>query len=68
MSQNTSGCVALAIYILSPVGLYRGHNFHFHSKKFEEDLGNADSTQMCIGVCLKGGRLSVAMFWGKRGV
>lgn len=41
---------------------------HFRSKKFEEKLGNADDTQMCIGVCLKGGRLSIAMFWGKRGV
>lgn len=63
-----SGCVALAIHILSSVGLYRGDSFHFHFKKFEENLGNADNTQMCIGVCLKGGRLSVAMFWEKRGV
>lgn len=55
-------------YILSPAWLYRIHSFYFHSKKFEEKLGNADDAQMCIGVCLKGGILSIAMIWGKRGV
>lgn len=60
-TQCFSDCVALAIYIVSPVWLYRGHSFHFHSKKLEEKLGNTDDTQMCIGVSLKGGRLSVAV-------
>lgn len=68
VSENTDSCVALAIYILPPVWLYSGHNFHFASRKFQEKVGNADNSQICIRVCLKRGRLSVAMFWGKRGV
>lgn len=68
MSENTDGCVALAIYVLPPVWLYSGHNSHFASRKFQKKLGNAAYSQIHIRVCLKHGRLSVVMFWGKRGV
>lgn len=68
VSENTNGCVALAIYILPPVWLYSGRNSHFASRKFQKKLGSAANSQIRIRVCLKHGRFSVAMFWGKRAV
>lgn len=67
-SENTDSCATLAIYILPPVWLYSGDNFHFASRKFQEKLGTADNSQTCVRVCLKHGGLYVGMVWGQREV
>lgn len=68
VSEHSSGCVALAVYVLPPVWLRTGQNFHLASRKFREKLGDADNSQIRMRVSLNCGRVSIAMFWGKRGV
>lgn len=66
VSDTVNSCAALAIYVLPPVWLSRGHNFHFAYRKFQEKLSNTGNSQS-IRSSLKRGGLSVVVLWGKNG-